>query len=249
MRCVPHSCRAAIWFRVSAGLGAVGVRLAAGLRRRRRPQPAAQAVVHPPVDERRAGHHRPVRPEARPRQRRAVQADRGGPRPPDRRAPAAAGQARQAPGRRPLDVHQGRRPRSGHLLPMRTGNLPQGAIQFPTLGSLVSKELGDPSAELPNFVSRLAVPAVRQGAFGPGFLGPNYAPLIVGEGNFAAAAAGRERRPYAPRAGPGPAAGRHAGTGRVAVRPAQGPGARRSSPTGRRSWPRATRPPTTGPCG
>ena len=67
---------------------------------------------------------------------------------------------------------------------LRTGNLPQGAIQFPTLGSLVSKELGDPASELPNFVSVSPFRAFSQGAFGPGFLGPNHAPLIVGQGNF-----------------------------------------------------------------
>jgi Protein of unknown function (DUF1501) len=67
---------------------------------------------------------------------------------------------------------------------LRTGNLPQGAIQFPTLGSLVSKEIGDPSAELPNFVSVAPFRFFSQGAFGPGFLGPNYAPLVVGEGGF-----------------------------------------------------------------
>jgi hypothetical protein len=67
---------------------------------------------------------------------------------------------------------------------LRTGNLPQGALQFPTLGSLVSKELGDPQSELPNFVSVSPFRQFSQGAFGPGFLGPNYAPLVVGEGNF-----------------------------------------------------------------
>jgi hypothetical protein len=67
---------------------------------------------------------------------------------------------------------------------LRTGNLPQGAIQYPTLGSLVSKELGDPAAELPNFVAVSPFRGFSQGAFGPGFLGPNYAPLVVGEGNF-----------------------------------------------------------------
>src|SRR5215831_8689171 len=36
---------------------------------------------------------------------------------------------------------------------MRTGYLPQGPIQYPTLGSLVSKELGSDEAALPNFVS------------------------------------------------------------------------------------------------
>jgi hypothetical protein len=67
---------------------------------------------------------------------------------------------------------------------LRTGNMPQGAIQFPTLGSLISKELGDPRAELPNFVAVSPFRQFSQGAFGPGFLGPNYAPLVVGEGNF-----------------------------------------------------------------
>jgi hypothetical protein len=66
---------------------------------------------------------------------------------------------------------------------LRTGNLPTGAIQFPTIGSLVSKELGDSSSELPNFVSVAPFRQFAQGAFGPGFLGPNYAPLIVGENN------------------------------------------------------------------
>ena len=66
---------------------------------------------------------------------------------------------------------------------LRTGNFPTGAIQFPTIGSLVSKELGHPSSELPNFVSVAPFRQFSQGAFGPGFLGPNYAPLIVGENN------------------------------------------------------------------
>ena len=59
-----------------------------------------------------------LRPQARPRQRRAVQGDRhAGARPAVQRAPAQAGQAGQAPGPRPLDVQQGRRSRPGHLLP------------------------------------------------------------------------------------------------------------------------------------
>jgi len=71
---------------------------------------------------------------------------------------------------------------------LHTGNLPQGVLQFPTLGSLISKELGDPAADLPNFVSVAPFRAFSQGAFGPGFLGPNFAPLVVGEGNFGAPA-------------------------------------------------------------
>src|SRR5262245_30319200 len=36
---------------------------------------------------------------------------------------------------------------------LRTGYLPSGAVQYPPLGSLVSKELGRAEATLPNFVS------------------------------------------------------------------------------------------------
>jgi len=64
---------------------------------------------------------------------------------------------------------------------MRTGYLPQGPIQYPTLGSLVSKELGANDAPLPNFVSIAPYRLFSQGAYGPGFLGPQYAPLLVGD--------------------------------------------------------------------
>src|SRR5580693_5825262 len=36
---------------------------------------------------------------------------------------------------------------------LRTGYLPQGPIQYPSLGSLISKELGTDDSALPNFVS------------------------------------------------------------------------------------------------
>ncbi|VTU01889.1 secreted protein containing duf1501 : Uncharacterized protein OS=Singulisphaera acidiphila (strain ATCC BAA-1392 / DSM 18658 / VKM B-2454 / MOB10) GN=Sinac_3968 PE=4 SV=1: DUF1501 [Gemmataceae bacterium] len=65
---------------------------------------------------------------------------------------------------------------------MRTGQLPGAAgIQYPSIGALVSKELGDPRAELPNFLSIAPQRFFAQEAFGPGFLGPVHAPLIVGE--------------------------------------------------------------------
>jgi hypothetical protein len=58
---------------------------------------------------------------------------------------------------------------------MLTGYQPQqAAVRYPSLGSLLSKELGDPEGDLPNFVSlspfRMA---------DAGFLGPNYSPLTV----------------------------------------------------------------------
>jgi hypothetical protein len=64
---------------------------------------------------------------------------------------------------------------------MRTGYTQTGPIHYPTLGSLVSKELGSDDAELPNFVSIAPVRTFNPAAFSPGFLGPRYAPLIVGE--------------------------------------------------------------------
>jgi len=86
---------------------------------------------------------------------------------------------------RSMSTKEGDHGRATHYL--RTGNLPMGALQFPTLGSLLSKELGDPRAELPNFVSVAPFRFFSQAAFGPGFLGPQYAPLVVGEnGSFGA---------------------------------------------------------------
>jgi hypothetical protein len=65
---------------------------------------------------------------------------------------------------------------------MRTGHLPGGPVQYPTLGSVFSKELKARGAELPNFVSIAPYRFFSPAAYGPGFLGPKYAPLIVGEG-------------------------------------------------------------------
>jgi Protein of unknown function (DUF1501) len=64
---------------------------------------------------------------------------------------------------------------------LRTGYQPQGPIHYPTLGSLVAKEFEDESAELPGFVSVSPYRAFNPAAFSAGFLGPKYAPLIVGE--------------------------------------------------------------------
>jgi hypothetical protein len=56
-----------------------------------------------------------------------------------------------------------------------TGYTPQGAIQFPALGALVAHEFDDPKADLPGFVS-----IGRASDVGGGFLGPRFAPLVVG---------------------------------------------------------------------
>lgn len=58
-----------------------------------------------------------------------------------------------------------------------TGYTPVGALQFPAIGALVSKELGAEAADLPGYVS---VNSRRN--IGGGFLGPRYSPLQVGGG-------------------------------------------------------------------
>jgi uncharacterized protein (DUF1501 family) len=77
---------------------------------------------------------------------------------------------------------------------MRTGYQQTGPIRYPTLGSLVAKELGRDDAELPNFVSIAPFRAFNPGAYGPGFLGPKYAPLVVGEGAAVGPAGGADAR-------------------------------------------------------
>jgi hypothetical protein len=82
---------------------------------------------------------------------------------------------------RSMTTKEGDHTRATYLL--RTGYLPQGPVQYPTLGSVWSRELGIEGAELPNFVSIAPYRFLSPAAFGPGFLGPKYAPLIVGDGN------------------------------------------------------------------
>lgn len=62
---------------------------------------------------------------------------------------------------------------------LRTGNLPQGAIQFPVLGSLVANER-QVSHDLPGFVSVTPPRVFAPEAISAGFLGPRFAPLMVG---------------------------------------------------------------------
>jgi hypothetical protein len=80
---------------------------------------------------------------------------------------------------RSMSTKEGDHGRAAYLV--RTGYLPQGPIQYPTLGALVSRELGDDTSELPNFVSISPFRAGNPGAYSSGFLGPVNAPLIVGE--------------------------------------------------------------------
>jgi uncharacterized protein (DUF1501 family) len=89
---------------------------------------------------------------------------------------------------RSMRTHEGDHGRATFLL--RTGYLPQGPIQYPPLGALLAKELGHAAESLPSFVSVSPYRAGSPATYGPGFLGPMYAPLIVGEGNFGGRVAG-----------------------------------------------------------
>lgn len=79
---------------------------------------------------------------------------------------------------RGLSTKEGDHGRGTHL--MRTGHKPMGAIQWPSMGAALSKELGAPAQALPSYVSIAPYRAFNRQAFGPGYLGPKYAPLVVG---------------------------------------------------------------------
>src|SRR5262245_52366978 len=74
---------------------------------------------------------------------------------------------------RSMSTKEGDHDRARFLL--RTGRLPDGPERYPALGSLAGKELGRSEDALPAFVSIGA-----ENVPGPGFLGPRYAPLVLG---------------------------------------------------------------------
>lgn len=80
---------------------------------------------------------------------------------------------------RSMSTREGDHTRGSYYL--RTGYLPQGPIQHPTLGSLAAKELGAADSPLPSFVSIAPYRQFSPQAYAPGFLGPSYAPLLVAD--------------------------------------------------------------------
>jgi hypothetical protein len=91
---------------------------------------------------------------------------------------------------RSMSTKEGDHSRATYL--MRTGYLPAGPIAYPTMGSLLSRELGTLDSELPNFVSVAPIRQLSPGAYQAGFLGPGYAPFVVGEGGNAVQQAGQD---------------------------------------------------------
>lgn len=78
---------------------------------------------------------------------------------------------------RSMASKEGDHARAAHLV--RTGYVPQASIDFPDLGALLSNE-SPPASDLPNFVS--IAPPQRLAFNGGGFLEPEGAPLVIGQG-------------------------------------------------------------------
>jgi hypothetical protein len=77
---------------------------------------------------------------------------------------------------------------------LRTGYLPQGQVRHPSLGSLLAKELENRAADLPQCVSIAPLRFDNPAAWTAGFLGHQYAPLIVGDQKFGGAQSDYEAR-------------------------------------------------------
>ena len=100
---------------------------------------------------------------------------------------------------RGLSTKEGDHGRGTYL--MRTGQKPQGPVQYPSIGASLSKALAEQAAQamenkqqrelldaIPQNVAISPYRAFNQQAFGSGFLGPRFAPLTVGAAdNFEAA--------------------------------------------------------------
>jgi hypothetical protein len=104
---------------------------------------------------------------------------------------------------------------------MHTGHAPGTPISYPAMGALFAKELEVPGLDLPPFVSIAPNRVVADAAHQPGFLGPQYAPLILApNGRVDAAPArgpapprGRQNRGRPVPAGGGPAGSSPGGPG------------------------------------
>ena len=65
---------------------------------------------------------------------------------------------------------------------MHTGHV-NGPVNYPAMGSLFAKELAAPALELPPFIS-IAPRTYSSPSYGSGFLGPQYAPLVMAQGGM-----------------------------------------------------------------
>lgn len=88
---------------------------------------------------------------------------------------------------RSLQTKEGDHERGTHL--MRTGKPMGGPIRYPAISAALAKQLSAPGDALPPLVSIAPYLALSRAAHGPGFLGPKFAPLVVGGGGMASSPA------------------------------------------------------------
>lgn len=79
---------------------------------------------------------------------------------------------------RSLTTKEGDHSRGAYVV--RTGYTQQGDVAYPAMGCSLSKQLNHGDTILPPYVSIAPQSQLNPAAFGPGFLGPQYAPAIVG---------------------------------------------------------------------
>ncbi len=79
---------------------------------------------------------------------------------------------------RSLSTKEGDHGRGTYVV--RTGQKPQGPIQYPAIGASLSKALASDDEAVPHYVSISPFRTFNQAAYSPGFLGPRYAALTVG---------------------------------------------------------------------
>jgi hypothetical protein len=83
---------------------------------------------------------------------------------------------------RSMTTKEGDHERGSYL--MRTGYRPIGPLHYPVIGALYAKELAaGRELDLPPFISISPRRIFGLDTHGPGFLGPQFAPLFVGEAN------------------------------------------------------------------
>ena len=82
---------------------------------------------------------------------------------------------------RSLETKEGDHERGTYL--MRTGRRPMGVLDYPSVGAALAKQLAAEHDALPPYVSVAPALGLGRGGFGPGFLGPKFAPLVVAGGN------------------------------------------------------------------
>jgi hypothetical protein len=79
---------------------------------------------------------------------------------------------------RGLSTNEGDHGRGTYL--MRTGHVPAGPVNYPSIGASVARHLLDAELALPGNIAIGAFRAFNADAFGSGFLGPKFGPLFVG---------------------------------------------------------------------